>query len=104
MANYVDLGSIATRSDFQSRVAYAMGIAATNVYSEVNTTPGHANRALFATKVANGNYNLPSAALMVLGNSSIGAEANISTANGYAIPDSDIQFAVNSLWNVMAGA
>lgn len=173
MGSFVDNGSIATRDDFKSRVAYAMGIAAAAVYNEalvanavtaagsavlhfasvpgsivaglpandltapgvipagttvLSTTAtsvtlsanvtgagvgvgdsiafvnGHAARAAFAVKVANGNYNLAAAALLVLGNSAIGAEANINTANGYAIPDADIQFAVNSLWNVLAGA
>lgn len=103
MASFIALGQIAAGPEFQSRVAYAMGVAAAAVYSEVNTTPGHIARAAFAVKVANGSYSLPAAAMMVLGNSSIAAEANNAVA-GNAIPDSDIQFAVNSLWNVLAGA
>lgn len=103
MATFIALGQIAPTSEFQSRVAYAMGVAAASVYSEAGTVPGHTARAAFANKVANGNYSLPAAALLVLSNATIAAEAN-NAVSGNAIPDSDIQFAVNSLWNLLAGA
>jgi hypothetical protein len=172
MATFAQLGSIATSGEFQARVAYAMAVAATNVYSEalptnavtaaanailhfaavpgtivagmpINniTTPavipagttvlsvtattvtmsanavspgvaigdsivfanGHTKRATYATQVVNGNYNLAQAALAVLGNAAIAVEATAGV-NGNTIPDTDIQFSVNSLWNVLAGA
>jgi hypothetical protein len=103
MATFIALGQIAATPEFQSRVAYSMGVAAAAVYSEVNTVTGHAARAAYAVKVANGSYNLASAAMVVLGNSTIAAEAN-NGISGNAIPDADIQFAVNSLWNMLAGA
>lgn len=103
MATFAQLGTIATQAEYQQRVGYAMGVAAAAVYAESGGTAGHALRAAFATKVANGTYSLSSAAIMVLSNSTIAAEA-VVTGSGNSIPDSDIQFSVNSLWNVMAGA
>lgn len=62
----------------------------------------HSGRATFSIKVAQGNYNLAAAALAVLTNATIAAEATNGTS-GNMIPDADIQFAVNSLWNMLAG-
>lgn len=103
MATFAQLGSIATSGEFQQRVAYAMGVAAASVYSEAGTVTGHAARASYANKVANGNYDVAAAALAVLGNSTIAAEGTVGVS-GNTIPDADIQFAVNSLWNLLAGA
>jgi hypothetical protein len=103
MTTYSTLGQITNQPDFQNRVAIAMASAANNIYSEVGTTPGHAARAVFATKVLTGNYNLAAACLSVLVNASIQAEANASSS-GNGIPDTDIQFQVNSMWNALAGA
>lgn len=103
MATFAQLGTIATQGEYQQRVGYAMGVAAAAVYAESTGITGHVARAAFATKVANGTYSLPAAAIMVLSNSTIAGEAVI-TGSGNSIPDSDIQFAVNSLWNVMSGA
>ena len=104
MASFNQLGQIAVTPQFQSRVKYAMGVAAASVYAEVNTTTGHAARAAFSVKVSAGNYSVLDAAYAVLGNSSIAAEAVYATQPDFAIPDSDIQFAVNSLWNLFSGA
>lgn len=103
MATFAQLGTIATSGEYQQRVAYAMGVAAAAVYAEGTGVTGHVARAAFATKVANGTYNLPAAAILVLSNSTIAAEA-VVTGSGNSIPDTDIQFSVNSLWNVLAGA
>lgn len=103
MATYSQLGQLALTADFQSRVGYAMNVAAEAVYTEVNTVTGHAARAAYATKVVNGNYSLAAACLLVLTNSTIAAEASLTTA-GNSVPDSDIQFSVNSVWNTLAGA
>lgn len=108
-ANFAQLAQIAASQEFQQRVSYAMNVAAANVYAEAGTVTGHAARAGFAIKVANGSYNLPAAAIAVLTNATIAAEATVSNPQqGVAttlntIPDADIQFAVNSLWNLLAG-
>lgn len=103
MASYSDLGTISTLPDFQRRVAVAMGVAAVNVYSEAGTTTGHAARALYATNVLNGNYNLQAICFSVLQNATVQVEAS-TTATNNGIPDTDIQFTVNSVWNALAGA
>lgn len=103
MATYSILGQIATQPDFQSRVAVALNSAAVSVYSESTSTTGHVARALYATKVLTGQYNLHAACFGVLVNSTIQSEAVQGTV-GNAIPDSDIQFQINSIWNALAGA
>jgi hypothetical protein len=101
MASFSDLGTIAAAPAFIARVQYAMMVAAVQVYAEDPSTPGHPARVSFARAVISGlNSSAPAA---VLTNPSIAAEANLQTVPGYAIPDSDIQFAVNSLWNALAG-
>lgn len=101
-ANFSQLAQIASSQEFQQRVAFAINSAAAAVYSEVTTTPSHSARAAYAIKVANGNYNLAAAALAVLTNATIAAEATIGVSLN-TIPDSDIQFSINSLWNMLAG-
>ena len=64
----------------------------------------HARRAAFSNSVALGNYQIAAIVKAVLGNASIAAEANVNTLPDYAIPDTDIQFAVNSMWNMLAGS
>jgi hypothetical protein len=103
-ATYNQLGLIATATQFQSRVKYAMNVAAAAVYSEASTVTGHAARALYATKVTSGNYSVEDVSYAVLGNSTIASEAVYATQPDFAIPDTDIQFSVNSLWNLFAGA
>ena len=103
MASFSDLGTIAKDANFQLRVGYAMSVAAVNVYAESTGVTGHVLRVEFSRSVFTGNYNILNACLMVLTNAAIAAEANVATTPGFAIPDGDIQFAVNSLWNDFAG-
>jgi pyruvate carboxylase len=104
MAGFSDLETISNNGNFQLRVAYAMQVAAVAIYNEAPTATGHAARAAMATRVLNGEFNVQAAAAAVLTNATIAAEANINTTPGYGIPDGDIQFAVNSNWNALAGA
>lgn len=103
MATFSDLGTIARDNNFQTRVQYAMMVAAVNVYSEATNTVGHPARLAYAKQVFAGSFNIMFACMMVLTNSTIAAEAVLATTPGFAIPDGDIQFAVNSLWNDFAG-
>jgi hypothetical protein len=104
MATLSDLSVIANDANFQNRVRYAMVVAAVNVYSENPNTVGHPARAALSTRVVNGQMNFQAVALAVLTNATIAAEASLATTPGFAIPDGDIQFAVNGLWNAFAGA
>ncbi len=104
MASYDDLIKIAGNDGFQNRVKYALTSAAVSVYNELSSTTGHTARVAYATSVIQGSYNLAPASLAVLTNTSIATEATLGSAPDFAIPDSDIQFAVNSLWNALATA
>ena len=104
MGTLSTLAEVAKQPMFQSRVGLAVQQAAWSVYSEVSTTPGHTERAAYANKVANGTFNLPPICDLVLTNPSIAAEADPTKEPDNGIPDSDLQFAVNSYWNLLAGA
>ena len=72
--------------------------------TESNATAGHQVRNNFALQVLNGSVDPQRVALIVLTNSTIAGEATTGSLPGEtAVPDSDIQFAINSLYNVMAG-
>ncbi len=104
MASYDDLIKISGNSGFQERVKYALTSAAVSVYNESSSSTGHSARVVYASAIIGGNYNLGPASLAVLTNTSIAAGASLSSAPDFSIPDSDIQFAVNSLWSAFAGA
>lgn len=104
MASYDDLIAISGNNGFIGRVRYALTSAAVSVYNEASTTTGHAQRLALASQVIQGGYNPGSAALPVLTNAAIAAEATLATAPDFGIPDTDLQFAVNSLWNALANA
>lgn len=96
---------VATANFTASTVTLSIPVTGTSVLSgDIISFTQHAQRAAFARNVVNGNYNLPAACFAVLGNSTIASEANPTTMPDFAIADADIQFAVNSLWNVLAGA
>ncbi len=103
-ATFDQLVIISKDSGFQGRCQYAMTVAAINVYSEAPSTPGHAARAGTAIKVLSGAFNFNGVYLAVLQNPTIMAEANSSAPPDFAIPDGDIQFQVNAIWNAIAGA
>ncbi len=104
MADYDDLITIAGNNGFQNRVKYALTSAAISVFNESSSTTGHTARVGYARSILDGSINLPSATLAVLTNTTIAAEATLATAPNFGIPDSDIQFAVNSLWDALANA
>lgn len=89
---------IAGNDIYKRRVEYALFSAAVNVMSEVNTTPSHAARVTYGAKVLAGQADVRAAVIASLTNSTLAAA---NTAD--SIPDSDIQFAVNSLFNALAG-
>lgn len=103
MASYSDIAIAATSNDLRRRVEYALTIAALNVYAEGKATAAHQARAAYATKVLNGDYNLNAAVLGVLTDKNIAAEADSSTADN-SVSDGMMQFAVNSIFNALAGA
>lgn len=103
MASFSDIGYTAHNEDFRRRVAYALTVAAIAAYNEAGTVSNHTLRAAFAVKVLASQFDLHGAVLGVLTNSTIAAESNSATT-GNGVPDTDIQFAVNSIYNALAGA
>ena len=103
MATFDQIRQIATDPFFQGRVGYATMVAAINVFSEDPATSNHAQRLAFAENVIKGTgYNIGAVTLAVLSNSTIATEATMTPTPGANVPDSDIQFAVNSLWNAFS--
>jgi hypothetical protein len=103
MATFSQLNIIAADNGFQQRVRFAMVTAAIAIYNEPTNTPGHLTRSTYAVKIINGNINMQAMALAVLTNPTVAAEADPTKPPDFAIPDSDIQFQVNSMWNSAAG-
>lgn len=104
MASFSDIATIACDdATFRRRVSYALTVAAINAYSEPTGVAGHVARAAFATKVLASQFDLHGAVLGVLTNATIATEANSATP-GNNVPDADIQFAINSIFNALAGA
>lgn len=102
MASLQDLNTIAQDTGFQGRCIVALETAAINVMAEAGNTVNHAHRVGYAAGVINGQINAYFLALAVLTNSTIASEAIISTP-GNGVPDSDIQFTMNSIFNSLAG-
>jgi hypothetical protein len=94
------VSSVTATTVVMSQAATGSGVLAGDAISFVSN---HAARAAFATKVLNGNFVLFNACLGTLTNPTIMTEANPAIA-GNGIPDTDIQFQVNSIWNALAGA
>ncbi len=104
MASFDNLLAVAGSDAYQQRVKYAMTVAAVNVYAETSSTTGHGARAVLASRVIGGGYgDYPAAALVTLTNATLASEATTIPPD-FGIPDGDLQFAVNSLWNALANA
>lgn len=99
--SYAIIGSVANSPNFQHRVDYAMMVAAINVAAE-GAVANHATRLAYAQKIFDGSYQVQRAVYAILTNASIAAEANETDSNN-GIPDGDIQFAANSVFNALAG-
>lgn len=98
---FTDIYIVATAYGFMQRVNYALTVAAVGVMIEAANTASHAQRVVFAKQILAGGFP-GSAYYSVLTNATIAAESNSASA-GQAIPDADIQFAVNSIFNALAG-
>lgn len=66
--------------------------------------PAHKIRAAFANQIANSNYNLLAIGLIALSNLALAAEGTDDGSQLNSIPDTDLQFAVNSFYSLFAGA
>jgi hypothetical protein len=104
MANLQDLGTIANDSSFQNRCVTALEAVAEAVMIESSGTANHTQRVNYAKAVIAGNINAFNVAEQVLTNATIAAEATVASLPGCtSVPDSDIEYAVTSLFNALAG-
>lgn len=86
-------------------VTLSVAITGTGVVSgDIINFIQYAARSQFATRVANGNFSLREACFIVLANTTVANEAVLATQPDNAIPDADIQNAINGNWNLLAGA
>ena len=92
MATYLELYRLASDSDFQIRLRYALLRAAYDISNEPVDVPNHNNRLVWATAELDGRSSVPidRLAVGVLLNPSIAAAGSMAT-------DADLQFQVNSM-------
>lgn len=101
-----DLMTISRNLRFLERVGYKLISAAISVMNEDVGTAHHVERVQYARSIIAGGMQsglFTNVAVMVLTNPAIAAEADTNTQPDLAIPDSDIEFQVNSLFNSLAG-
>lgn len=102
MANSQEAMAVATWPAYQTRVAFYATKAAMAIMSEVATTPFHTERVAWANSQLAGEEKVLTQATSTVTNPTIQAEADVS-ADLQGIPDSDLEFAVNSAINAWAG-
>lgn len=92
MATYLELYRLASDSDFQIRLRYALLRAAYDISNEPADVPNHNNRLAWAIAELDGRSSVPIDRLAV------GALLNPSiAAAGAMATDADLQFQVNSM-------
>lgn len=89
----------AQEADFQHKVKIYMQKGAIAVMAEPDITVNHADRVIYASKVLNGTASILEFALGVVTNSTIGNYIETDAA----IPETDLEFTVNSLIDAFAG-
>src|SRR5258708_37149688 len=99
MATVGDLSNVIARNQrFQDRVYYALNSAAVAVMAEAANTASHSIRVEFARNVLHGGGpTILQVATAITTNSTIASEAVTATTPDFAVPDSDYQFAINSM-------
>lgn len=106
MADLQDLGTIANDPAFQARCMTALEAASVAILAEGDNVVNHTQRAAFASEVMDHQNQVSAFAVAeaVLTNATIAAEATVASLPGCtAVPDGDIQFAINSVFEDLAG-
>ena len=88
----------AITEDFQNTVKYFMQKAAIAVMSESDATANHAARLNFARKILSGQASIYEFAFAVVTNATIGGHIDVPEA----IPDADLEFTVNSMYDAFS--
>jgi hypothetical protein len=102
----LDLIGAARDETFAARTAMCLTVAALNVANEDPVTTNHVNRLAFAQRVLKGEVNNKLIAAAALAyNGTLQSEINSQpTQKGANIPDSDLQFVINGLIDLLANA
>jgi hypothetical protein len=107
MANLEDLGTIAADSNFQNRCMNAlMAYVENTVLTEGDGVANHAQREAYALTLQNSQNAISPrvVAETILTNPTIAAEATTASLPGCtAVPDSDIEYAITTVFNDLAG-
>jgi hypothetical protein len=101
MADYNDRVVYSENGEFRGRISYAMKKAALDVRAEA-PSGDTAKRQALATRILDGAENMNQWAVAVTTNATIGAAID-ANPTAPVIPDADIQFTVESLYNAFAG-
>lgn len=102
MADSISISRIARHPRFQDRVDFYMAKGAIAVMAESTGTTGHAARVTYAKSVLDGTASVLEHATAALTNATLTANAD-DTVDNHGITDSDLEFAVNEMWNAMSG-
>ncbi|SRR6266498_2657034 len=94
---------VAQQPGFSNRVKFFLEKAAIAVMNEASSTAGHADRVALAKLVLLGRNSNYESAVAVLSNSTLFAEGTTDPATGNGISDSDLEFAINSMFSAFAG-
>jgi hypothetical protein len=102
-ATTADAMTVSRTVGWQDRVRYAAIKAAVAVMAESAGTASHTQRVTYAKSVLAGLIDIFSMSIGVATNPTIFAELNPTATPNYGVPDADIEFTVNSLYNAFAG-
>lgn len=104
MATASEAAVVATEATWVRRVQFYRLAAAVAIMNEDATTANHAERVVYATKVINGQDNLPDYALGVATNTTVLAAIDTGVgAPDWGVTDATISNTVNALFNAFAG-
>ena len=103
MASANSMKRIADEPEFLRNVTFFAYKAAVAVMAEAAVTASHAARVVYAKAILGGTASMTDYASAVVSNATLQAEANHDAPPNFGIPDSDLEFTVNSLFNAMAG-
>lgn len=102
MANFQDLNQCANDPAFRGRCLYATTVACAAALANASTVLQVTS---FAQQIVAGAGNPYQIAMNILTNSTIASEITTASLPGAtsSVPDSDLQFAANTLLPIMAG-
>lgn len=99
MATYTELFDLADNNILLDRVSVAITIAADTVLNEIESTPNHANRVIWAK----GAFSNPKAQAKAFLAAVLAANNGADVATIQAVTDTQIQNNVNAAIDVFAG-